>query len=637
MRALAAAGLLAVGSAAQGAEPPPADLADLSIDELMGIEVTSVSKRAEPLTESAAAVYVITADDLRRSGDRTIAEALRRVPGIQVARTGQSYAISARGFNSTSSDKLQVLLDGRSVYTPLFSGVFWDVLDTYLPDVERIEVIRGPGATLWGANAVNGVINIVTRRSQDTAGVDLTVRGGTQENAYGGARLGWKVGETGAMRLYAQARGDDNGVTPDEEESAEGMRNRQAGFRADFAPAERQTLMVSGDVYEGEAEGSTGESDLSGGNVMGRWEYAWSEGSRTSLQAYLDHSKREIPTLFGEKRDTWDFQVDHHLRLSDANEIVAGGGYRRSHDDTNESAAIVFDPPSRTIETWSAFVQDQVTLSPSVVLTLGSKFEDNDFTGFEVQPGARIGWKFADERFTWAAVSRAVRTPNRLDSDVAIFCPPPDGIPGACGPGLFRIGNPHLAPEKLVAYEWGFRAWSTASFSAEVALFYNRYRDLRSSELSPPFGRFANALHGDGMGGELDLAWQPSPSVQVRAFYGYLKLDIDRDSGGTDATTGGTVEGSSPRHSAGLVLDWTPTSRWSVDAFVRMVDDLPAMDVPAYAELNLTVLRRLGRGFEIGLLGENLLDDRHPEFGAEGPGRLDVQRQVLLQLRWTPR
>jgi iron complex outermembrane receptor protein len=622
----------------------PDDLAELSLDELLGIEVTTVSKRSERLTQSAAAVFVLTADDIRRSGDRTIAEALRRVPGLQVARLGQGYAISARGFNSTSSDKLQVLLDGRSVYTPLFSGVFWDVLDTYLPDVERIEVIRGPGATLWGANAVNGVINIVTRDARDTTGLEAVVRGGTRENAFGAARLGWATGDLGHVRLYAQARGDDNGVLPDGDEGVEGLRMQQAGFRADLAPARGHVLTISGDGYNGESEsaridGSSAETDLRGGNLALRWEHEQSERAHLSVEGYWDHSRRRIPTLFDEERDTVDLQLDQHLRVGDAHDVVLGAGYRRSHDRTGEPPlALIFDPSSRTLETINGFVQDQIAFGPSTTLTLGTKFEHNDFTGFEAQPGARIGFKLAEDRFTWAAVSRAVRTPNRLDSDIAIFCPPPFGIPGTCGAGeVFRIGNRDLDSEDLMAAEWGFRAWGSHGLSAELALFYNRYRHLRSQESAPPFGRFGNALHGDGAGGEFNLAWQPRNTLQVRAFYGYVRLDVQRDDGGTDATTPDTIEGSSPRHTVGLTLDWTPTARWSVDAFVRHVDDLPAMDVPADTELNLTVLRRLTRDLEIGLIGENLLDDRHPEFGADTPARIEAQRQVLLQLRWTPR
>ncbi|HKY92377.1 MAG TPA: TonB-dependent receptor [Nevskiaceae bacterium] len=622
----------------------PDDLAELSLDELLGIEVTSVSKRAERLTESAAAIYVLTGDDLRRSGDRTIAEALRRVPGLQVARVGQGYAISARGFNSTSADKLQVLLDGRSVYTPLFSGVFWDVLDTYMPDIERIEVIRGPGATLWGANAVNGVINIVTRDARDTTGLDATVRGGTRGNASGGARLGMVVQDLGHVRMYAQARADDNGVLADGSEGIEGLRMQQAGFRADLAIAPGHALTISGDGYSGETaaarvDRSATETDLRGGDLSARWEHQQSSRAHVAAELYWDHSRRKVPTVFDEERDTFDFQLEEHVKLGDIQDVVLGLGYRRSRDETGEAPfALIFDPPSRTLETWSGFVQDQIALGSSATVTLGSKFEDNDFTGFEAQPGARFGLKLGDDGFTWAAVSRAVRTPNRLDSDVAIFCPPPVGLPGTCGPGeVFRIGNRDLDAEELLAVEWGLRAWSAHGLSAELALFYNRYRNLRSQESAPPFGRFDNALHGDGIGGELNLTWQPRSTLQVRGFYGYLRLDVDRDDGGTDTTSPRTIEGGSPRHSAGLSLDWTPTAKWSVNAFARHVDDLPAFDVPAYTELNLTVLRRVTRELEIGLIGENLLDDRHPEFGASTATRLEVQRQVLVQLRWTPR
>lgn len=618
----------------------PDDLTQLSLDDLLQIDVTTVSKRAEPLHEAAAAVFVLTGEDIRRSGARSIAEALRLVPGLHVARQGQSYAISARGFNSTSADKLEVLLDGRSVYTPLFSGVFWDALDTYLPDIDRIEVIRGPGATLWGANAVNGVINIVTRPAADTQGVEAVAAGGAPHGASGAARGGWKLGTAGHVRAYAQAREDDNGVLRNGDEGSEGLRSRQAGFRADLAGSGQHRYALSGDVLRGESEGATGETEFNGANLHGRWNLATSADSGWSAEARYEHSRRQIPTLFDERRDTFGLELEHRRNLGPRHALLFGAGYRNSRDDTGgPPLAIIFDPASRTLETYSAFVQDQISLAGGDgALTLGSKFEHNDFTGFEFQPGVRLGWKLPKDVFTWGAVSRAVRTPNRLDSDISIFCPPPNGFPGICGGGeLLRIGNPDLEPETLIAYEWGLRLRPARRVSLDLALYYNRYNDLRSVEPARPFGAFGNGLHGNSMGGELTLGWRPLDTLRLDAFYSHMDLDIERHDNGRDLTTPTQIEQGNPRHMGGLRAGWTPAPRWSLDGFLRVVDKLPRYNIPTYTELNLRLAFRLRPDLELALVGENLLDDRHPEFGADNASRVEVQRQGVLQVRWSPR
>ncbi|HSW11816.1 MAG TPA: TonB-dependent receptor [Solimonas sp.] len=616
----------------------PEDLTQLSLDELLKIEVTSVSKRAEPLQQAAAAVYVLTGEDIHRSGARSIVEALRHVPGLHVARSGQSYAVSARGFNSTSADKLEVLLDGRSVYTPLFSGVFWDALDTYLPDIERIEVIRGPGATLWGANAVNGVINIITRNARDTPGTEVGLGGGNRDHAYGGARQGWQLGNNAHARLYAQYRGNDNGARPDGSEPANGYVLRQTGFRADFAPAGRHRYSFSGDWYDGSSEGTSGDVDLSGGNLLARWEMQQSERAGLKLGVYFTDSDRRIPTTFSEQRQTVEVDLEQHLQLGTRHSLLFGLGYRSSRDDTGgPPLSLIFDPAERRLETYDGFIQDQIRLLDGRgTLTLGSKFEHNDFTGFEYQPSLRLGWNLHDNLFTWAAVSRAVRTPNRLDSDIAIFCPSPNGIPGVCGPGRFRLGNPELDAETLLAYEWGLRAWASQPVSAELALFYNDYDHLRSQEPAAPLFRFDNNLQARSVGGELNLSWRPRESLRLTGYYSYLQMEVQTRDGGSDTRTANTLENGNPRHMAGLELAWAPSTRWSFSGFLRHIDDLPASGVPGYTELNLRAAWRLRPNLELGLVGENLLDNQHPEFGSNTANRIEVQRQGLLQLRWWP-
>ncbi len=643
-----AVGLLGAPSAAHaqaGSLPATAqDLTLLSLEELMGIEVTSVSKRAEPLSDAAAAVAVVTGDEIRRAGARNLAEALRLIPGLEVAATSaQGYAISARGFNSTSSDKLEVLLDGRSVYTPLFSGVFWDSLRTYLPDIERIEVIRGPGAALWGANAVNGVINIVTKPASETLGTQVNLAAGTQERGYAAVRTGSRLGDASAIRIYGLGREIDRSERADGREAVDGARFGQFGVRSDSGWGDDRTLTLSGDFYDGtqranDAAASTEvDYDVQGANLLARWVDRNLAGGTLSLQASYDHSDRRQPTVFAETRDTVDLQAQHARAAGARHYWVYGLGYRHSQDRTGEAPdyAVIWDPAQRTLQTWSAFVQDQIRVGGDAgTLTLGSKFEYNDFTGFEFQPNARLGWRWSPALFTWASLSRAVRTPNRLDSDLAVFCPPPDGFPPACGPGVFRIGNPDLESEKLHALEGGLRAQLAEHLSLDLVLFYNRYSDLRSTERDVPFfGSFANRLRGEGYGAETTLAWQVARSLSLQASYAWLQLDLETQRSSSDNTSVSTVEGSSPRHRAWLRAAWQPAPAWSVDGFLRYVGALDNYDVPAYTELTLRTAWHPLPQLELAIVGSHLLDDRHAEWNS-GPTRAEVERAVLFELSW---
>jgi len=625
----------------------PSDLTELSLDQLLRIEVTSVSKRPEPLAAAAAAIHVLTGDEIRRAGVRRLAEALRLVPGLNVAQVdARTYAISARGFNATSADKLQVLLDGRSVYTPLTSAVFWDVLDTYIDDVERIEVIRGPGATLWGANAVNGVINIVTRSAQATHGTVVSGGGGSEERAFAALRTGAAVGRLGSARIYAKAVDSDPTVRADGSDAQDGWRSQGAGFRSDWRTGGAEALTLSGDLYTSRfgAAPSLVDPDgdptrARGGNLLVRWTHGADAASGWSLQAYYDGYRREIPGVYGERRDTVDLDFQQRLPLGERHALTYGLGYHNSHDRTAgpPDVAIVFLPGSRTLQNPSAFVQDQYSLYDGrLVFTLGSKLEYNDFTGFEVQPGVRVGWQPNEHLFTWAAIARAVRTPNRLDSDIAIFCPPPDGYPGVCGPGLLRVGNPGFRAETLVAYEWGMRLWSRHALSLDLSTFYNDYSDLRSQEQPDqdnPFIRFANNVAAHSYGGELVLGWYPLSSIGVQSWYGLLRIDAQTRAG-TDATTAANLEGAAPRHQAGLRVSLQPAERWSVDGFLRYVDELPKDSIPAYTELTLRVAWRPLPALEAALVGRNLVDDAHVEFGSTA-NRKAIQRAGFIELTWS--
>jgi iron complex outermembrane receptor protein len=634
-----------------------ADLTKVPFDELLEVEVTSVSKRAEPVGAAAAAVFVLTGSEIRRSGVQSIAEALRLVPGLEVAqRTGVSYAISARGFNNTSADKLEVLLDGRSVYTPLTSSVFWDVLDTYLPDIDRIEVIRGPGAALWGANAVNGVINIITKSAAQTQGVSAQVHGGTEERYGASARMGLGVGDAGSVRLYAQGYSRDNTLHSDGSVATDSMRMMQTGFRSDWTLSGGHTLMVSGNAYEGAEAGTTINSDgtpgpaanttATGGDLLARWTCCATEDGRWSVQGSYDGYRRKIPTVFNEQRKTADLEAQQQWLLGSRNTLVYGAGVKSSHDDTGQAPdnIIVFDPAKRTLATVSAFAQDQISLfDNAATLTVGSKFEHNSFTGFEVQPSIRVGWQVSPAVFTWSAVSRAVRTPNRIDQDLAIFCPLPNGFPGACGPGLSRIGNPAMASEKLVAFEWGLRVRSHPHLLWDLATYYNHYTSVRSTEPTTVFGLFENNLRAEGYGAEVSIIWQPFDTLEIRPWYSFLALNAHPEADSADTTTAAALEGSNPRHQAGLVIAWEPAPRWQMQSFLRYVGDLKQSSTPsatsgstrvaAYTELNLRLAHSFGHGLELGIVGSNLLHDHHAESGAES-SRSELQRAGLIELRW---
>ena len=651
--AMAAAALLLAGPAS-GAEPPvqvaEQDLTELSLQELLDVQVTSVSKHAEPLRRAAGAIAVVTGDDIRRAGARTIAEALRLVPGLQVYHTNaQTYTVTARGFNN---DKLEVLLDGRSVYTPLTSAVFWDVLDTFLPDIDRIEVIRGPGATLWGANAVNGVVNIVTKHTWDTLGTLVRAGGGKEERAFGGFSTGAKIGDGAHGRLYAKAFERDSSHQRAGGDTFDGQRQGQAGFRTDWVPAEAHAVTVSGDFYKGvettedirpSVYGRGPDTELTGANLVARWALRTSEDSEVSVQTYYDGYHRVIPGVFDEKRDTGDLQLQHRFHFG-TNTVTYGAGYRGSRDDTGGPPNIlIFSPQSRILRTYSAFGQLQHRFGEDGELTVGSKFEHDTYTGFEAQPGVRLGWAVGQHAFTWGAVSRAVRLPNRLDEDVAIFCVPPFDTVLGCAPGsTVRIGNPDFESEKLIAYEWGLRAWTTRNFSADLATFYNVYTGLRSTESTPPpIGSFGNKLEAKSYGAELALAWVPLDWLSVRPFYSYLHIDAEQGNS-TDSITPRNLEKGSPGHSAGLHLGLAPLSNVTMDGFARYVGELERQQVPAYTELNVRVGWRPVPSLELALVGADLLDKSHPEAGS-APSRTtpnpakpatEVERAVWLDLLW---
>lgn len=632
--ALAVLGLVAIPVPAAPQESVAAsELKRLSIEELMEIEVTSTSRRTERFSRAAAAITVITAEEIRRSGANSLPEALRLANTLHVARTSQrEWAISARGFNLTTANKMLVLIDGRSVYTPLFSGVFWDVQDVLLEDVERIEVIRGPGATLWGANAVNGIINIVTRRAEDTQGGLAIAGGGTEERAFGAVRYGGRLGERGHYRAYGKYNERDALVTVAGQDAGNPKDFGQGGFRADWRTSGTDVLTLQGDAYTGQiGDPLRDEINLDGGNLLGRWSRHFADGSDLSLQVYWDRSHRHLPGLFEEHRDTVDLDFDRRIRLLEGrHEVVWGLGYRHTRDRVGNSATVLFLPDRREQDLFSLFAQDEIRLlGDRLRLTVGTKLEHNDSTGLEVQPNVRAAWSPNDRRMLWAAVSRAVRTPTRLDEDLVLATP--EGAP-------LIVGSRDFESEKLLAYELGYRTQLRPEVSFDLATFYHVYDDLRSQEPSPATGgipvTLANNLEANTRGVEARINAQPLPWWRLYAGYAYFDRELRLDPESRDRT-GGRGEGNDPRHRFMLRSNFDLPGGVELDGWLRYVGELPFPEVPSYLTLDLRIGWRPTRSLELALIGQDLLEEAHAEFGPATPQRQQVERRVYGKATWS--
>jgi iron complex outermembrane receptor protein len=637
---------------AQEVYRPPSELKKLSVEELLDVDVTSVSKYPEKLSEAAAAVAVLTQDDLHSSGVTSIPEALRLVPGLDVARVdSHTWAISSRGFNDIFANKLLVLIDGRSVYTPLFSGVFWEVQDTLLEDIDRIEVVRGPGATLWGANAVNGVINIITKSARDTQGLLLSGGGGTEDLGFAGVRYGVKVDENTFLRVYAKYFDRDSSVLPDDTTSHDAWDMFRGGFRLDWEPTKENSFTFQGDIYTGNQDedylvptttfpfsGVIKSTDtVSGGNLLGRWSHSFSPDSQLTFQAYYDRTERDSP-IFAEDRDTGDIDLQHRFAWGDRQDVVWGLGFRATHDDVRNSLNVSLLPDHRTLDLYSAFVQDEISIVPERLrLTLGSKFEHNDFTGFEIQPSARALWTPGFSQTFWASVSRAVRTPSRAESDIRLNPAPPVPLP----PGTITIlGNPNMVSEELIAYEFGYRIQPINQLKLDLTAFYNDYDDLRTIEpirpgpVSP--SKVANKLFGESYGTEISATAQVTKRWRLQGSYSYLEVQLHREAGSLDSTTERTTEGSSPRNQ--FFIRSLFDLGWNIefDSTLRYVDVLPAPKIPSYLTLDLRLAWSPRKNLEFAIVGQNLLDDRHPEFAPTfvGTQKTEVQRSVYGTVLW---
>jgi iron complex outermembrane receptor protein len=600
------------------------ELKSLSLEELMQVEVTSVSRREERATQAAAAVHVITEEDVRRSGARTIPEALRLAPNLQVAQArSRTWAISARGFNASFSNKLLVLMDGRTVYTPLFSGVFWDAQDTLLEDLDRIEVISGPGATVWGANAVNGVINMITKSARETQGILVTVGTGNEERGLGGFRYGGKASENVHYRLYGKFFARDDSVLPEGGDAQDAWRSGQGGFRLDWDSAP-QTLTVQGDLSRMSGE-QVEAPDLSqsGGNLLARWTRRLSPTEQLQIQTYYDRTRQDAPGDFGDTLDTFDADGQYERQVGRRQRLMVGVGYRFTHDDVeNLPGSIAFLPAILDRHQFNAFVQDEFSLRDDrLKLTVGSKFEHNDYTGFELQPSGRASWASGRHMF-WGAISRAVRTPSRFDRH--LFFP--------ANPPFVFAGGPNFDSEKMLAYEAGWRVRPRADVFVSVATFFNDYHDIRSTSVSRPFVT-ENNVEGEIWGAELEATWQATDGWRLKGGYTLLQEDLRVKPGRSDLNNG-QGEAFDPEHQAQVRSSWTLPRDVEADVWVRYVGRISntGRGFPAisdYAALDT----RLGWSpipqLQLAIVGQNLLDPRHQEFGNQ-----EIERSAYVKMTW---
>jgi iron complex outermembrane receptor protein len=603
-------------------------LKNLSIEQLMSVEVTSVSKRPESLAHAASAIQVITGEEIRRSGASSLPEALRLATNLQVAQVdARQWAISARGFNGTTANKLLVLIDGRTVYTPLFSGVFWDVQDVLLADIDRIEVISGPGATLWGANAVNGVINVITRNTKDTQGVLVSGGGGMELRGFGNARYGGALSPAVHYRAYGKGFAREPSMLPTGPDAPDEWHAAQGGFRVDWDRSATSRMRFQGDLYDGRInQASGGDIGVSGANLTGGWSHDISATAEVGAQFYYDRSHRNIPGTFGEDLDTYDVEIQHRTLLGDRHDLVWGLGYRLINDRVANSAAIAFLPPHVARQWFTGFIQDEIALVPDRLhLALGTKVEHNDYTGFEIQPSGRVNWRVSTSGTLWAAVSRALRTPSRIDRELFAPGQPPYAIAG--GPGF------HSEEER--AYELGYRL-QAGTLALSLATFYSRYHGLRSIERVNPPAAFptviANGQEGEAYGAELVADYRVTERWRLRGGYTELRTHFWAQPTSNDASRGNS-ESHSPDRQLSLRSSADLPARMTLDGQFRYVGKITNQQVPAYGELDIRLGWQPVARLELSVVGQNLLHDHHAEFGTPTQRR-EIRRGAYGSVAW---
>lgn len=653
--------LIGIFATSQAQQQRPTDLAEMSLEELMNLEITTVGKKEQKLSQVSGAVYVITQEDIRRSGATELPELLRLVPGVQVAQiNGNTWAISIRGFNSRYSNKLLVMVDGRTVYSPNFSGVYWDMQNLLLEDIERIEIIRGPGGTLWGANAVNGVINVITKQAQETQGVLLAGAAGSQSQGLAQARYGGRDQRRNcAYRFYSHyfREGQSPGLLT-LQSAWDAWSEINGGFRSDWQASARDALTFSAAIYRASEQqfylapllqppfSQSLQTQLRGteGNFMLNWQHRFAAGSLSTFQAYYDHLDRLFLPL-GLQQQIFDLNFQHQLRPHPRHDVVIGAGFRLNHDKARNSDFLAFLKAGATLKIFGGFIQDDITLRQnSVWLTAGSKFESNSYTGLNTQPSLRLLWKAHPQHSLWAAVSRAVRTPSNWEEQVRIDTvafPAQEGVPSV----IAILGNNRLSAEQLLAYEAGYRAQPTAALSVDFAAFYNVYKDLIGLKGGQPFleltpapphlvipNTFSNNTKARTKGLEFSTTYQLFAPWRFSAAYSWLQIRQTVPPGGVTLMQ----PGDNPRHQFNLRSYWSLPRGVEFDTAVYYTSNLAAQPIPDYTRLDTRLGWRPSRNLEFSLALQNLLDPRHPEFvqiyDVEGPAQ--IGRGILGKITW---
>lgn len=636
---------------------------DMDLAQLMQVTVTSVAKKPQTLADTAAAVYVITQEDIHRSGVTSIPEALAMAPGIQVARISASkWSISSRGFAGFTSNKLLVLLDGRTVYSPAYSGTFWDMQNTMLEDIDRIEVIRGPGGTIWGANAVNGVINIITKKAQDSQGTLLRGGIGNEERLMGAIRHGGKIGDETFVRLYATGNDRDSNVLENGRDAHDGWATSQTGFRADGTVGSRNEWTLQGDLYQNSGDevlfpywidnppyltANRASLDNNGSNLLGRWQHRLGKGQQLTGQLYYDYAARN-EDFFNISFRTFDADLQYETPLGNRQNITAGGGYRSVEGDNGNTSQSWL--PDETNALYNVFLQDEISLfDDALIFTLGTKWEHNDFTGSEWQPSAKLAWKPHRNHSLWASIARAVHTPSVNEEAGRVLLasyPPP------YGPGPIRLaGNKAFQSETVVAYEAGYRWQRSQHLSFDLALFYNKYESLYAITPQPSADGidllFINNGLGGGYGAEIAIDWKANAWLNFVLTYAFLEptaTSWENPSLAMD-NSAHLIDGLTPKHQAGLRSTINLTGEWQVNAWLRYVDPIEcrstldllqvAKPLDSYFLFDLNLIWKPAKDLELMLAGQNLFNAHQLEYISEiMTPPTEIERGVYGKITW---
>ena len=648
------------------------DYFNLSLEDLLSLEVTSVSKKKQSLNEVASAIFVITQEDIRRSGVTSIPEALRLAPGIQVARMDTNkWAITSRGFNHQFANKLLVMIDGRSVYTPSFSGVYWDVQDTLLEDIDRIEVIRGPGATIWGANAMNGVINIITKSAADTQGVLVSAGAGNEEKGFFSLRYGDALNEHSFARAFIKLNERDSSwLSRSEEQGEDSWRSVRSGFRLDSDLTESDQWTLQGDLYDVD---NTQTTDLwmnpydpanavyapyyrrigiedsvksRGWNLLTRWDHQIDDSSNTSLQVYFDHAEHE-EVLIDMEIDSFDVDFRHQFALSDKQELIWGLGFRLIDSRYDNSFSVAILPPSQSVSMTNIFVQDEIKLAKNLQLTLGAKLERHENTGSALQPSMRLSWAVDEASVFWSSISRAVRTPSAVEygsRTVANVIPAmPPFIPAPIV--QYSLGDNSLTSEKLTAYEVGYRFQPQPTLSLDATLFYFDYDDIQTiRQIAPtPISdiTYSNGLTATSTGFEISVDWRVEEWWKLQGNYSTLDISVKKkDPNDLVNFTQNVYQESAPRHLLSVRSLMDLAHRTSLDFWLYYSSELKSTSfstpatVDAYASFNARLAWRPSKNVQLSLVGRNLNQAHHTEFvGEHFLPTTEIERSIYASIR----